>query len=165
MHTKARSLKPTEPLPLYHSWPILEAGVRFELGAVSDHGGVPPVHPRRVEFDDELLTRNAVGQWECDVDDGRLTWSSSVYDLFGLPREHDLKRANIVEQYCEPSRAAMERLRAYAIKHRRGFTLDAEIQPINGARRWMRLITVPVCVDGRVVRLEGLKRQIGGHRH
>ncbi len=54
----------------------------------------------------------------------------------------------------------MERLRAYAIKHRRGFTLDAEIRPDRGDRRWMRLLAAPVCEGGRVVRLHGLKQII-----
>jgi hypothetical protein len=51
----------------------------------------------------------------------------------------------------------MERLRAYAIRHRRGFTLDAELQPAAGGRRWMRLIAAPACEGDRVVRLHGLK--------
>ena len=51
----------------------------------------------------------------------------------------------------------MERLRAHAIKHQRGFTLDVEINPATGGRRWMRLIGAPVCEGGRAVRLHGLK--------
>ena len=54
--------------------------------------------------------------------------------------------------------AIMERLRAYAIKHRRGFTLDAQIRPaVGGKYRWMRLIAAPVCSGERVARLHGLK--------
>ena len=55
------------------------------------------------------------------------------------------------------SRAKMERLRAYAIRHRRGFTLDAEIEAPGGGRRRMRLICAPVCEGERVTRLHGLK--------
>jgi hypothetical protein len=53
----------------------------------------------------------------------------------------------------------MECLRAYALKHRRGFTLDVDIHPAGGgggARR-MRLIAAPVMEGGRVVKLHGLK--------
>ncbi|HWW56800.1 MAG TPA: hypothetical protein VN047_07910 [Sphingopyxis sp.] len=50
-----------------------------------------------------------------------------------------------------------EKLRAYAIRHRRGFTLDAEIRPVHAAPRWMRLIAAPVCIEDRAVRLQGLK--------
>ena len=107
-----------------------------------------------------MRARHAIGRWECDLKDTRLTWSDEVYDLFGLPRGVDLARAETVKHYCEGSRVAMERLRAYAIKHRRGFTLDAEIRRTDGTRRWMRLIAAPVCVDNKVVRLVGLKRAI-----
>ena len=65
---------------------------------------------------------------------------------------------DVVELYAENSGAAMERLRAYAIKHRRGFTLDAELRPAQGDPRWMRLIAVPICEGQRVVRLHGIKR-------
>jgi hypothetical protein len=51
----------------------------------------------------------------------------------------------------------MERLRAHAIKHRRGFTLDAEIRPAVGGTRWMRLIAAPACIGDEAVRLHGLK--------
>jgi len=66
-------------------------------------------------------------------------------------------RREVVALYAEDSRAIMERLRAYAIKHRRGFTLDAEIRPALTGSRWMRLIAAPVCEGGRVVPLQGLK--------
>ena len=89
--------------------------------------------------------------------DERLTWSGGVYDIFGLPRGARVKRDEIVALYCEDWRAAMERLRAHAIKHRRGFTLDAEIRPVSGERRWMRLIAAPTCEGGVVRRLHGLK--------
>lgn len=143
-------MRPTEPLQLFHSWPIAEAGRRFELGWVGE-----TLMPA---FDEDAFARHAMGRWECDLADNSLTWSNSVYDLFGLPRGADLSRAATVAQYCEGSRAAMERLRAYAIRHSRGFTLDAEIRATDGTHRWMRLVAAPVCVDDRVVRLVGTKR-------
>jgi hypothetical protein len=52
----------------------------------------------------------------------------------------------------------MERLRAYAIKHRRGFTLDAQVRAAAaGEHRWIRLVAAPVCKGRRVVRLRGIK--------
>lgn len=98
-----------------------------------------------------------VGCWECDLADDSLIWSGGVYDIFGLPRGVRITREETVALYSEESRAAMNRLRAHAIKHRRGFTLDAEIYPIVGGGRWMRLIAAPMCDGDRVVRLHGLK--------
>jgi hypothetical protein len=51
----------------------------------------------------------------------------------------------------------MERLRSYALKHRRGFTLDVDIRAAVGEHRRVRLIALPVCAGGNVVRLRGLK--------
>jgi PAS domain-containing protein len=158
---KTSALKPTHPLPVHHSWPLYERDRFFELGQL--HGGdtldpvpdlvdvVVPVRPARL------------GQWQCDLtDDNRLSWSDEVYDIFGIPRGAAVTRHETVALYAEGSRAAMEKLRAYAIKHRRGFTLDVEIRPAQAPRRWMRLIAAPVCAGDSVVRLHGLKFLVPG---
>ena len=153
-------MKPNEPLPLHHSWPLFDRERRLELGALLDR----PISLSSAVFpgtvDEQALAERGIGLWSCDLADDRLTWSSGVYDIFGLPRGAYVRRDEAVALYCEESRAVMERLRAYAIKHRRGFTLDAEIRPVSGPRRWMRLTAAPVCEDGRVVRLNGLKQAV-----
>jgi PAS domain-containing protein len=140
-------------LALHNSWPIFEQGRHFDLGCVLSCAVTDIIEPARVG---ELGPHHA-GLWECDLADNALTWSGGVYDIFGLPRGAQVARDEIVALYCEGSRAAMERLRAHSIKHRRGFTLDVEINPATGERRWMRLIGAPVCEGGKVVRLHGLK--------
>jgi PAS domain-containing protein len=145
---------PTEPLPLHHSWPLIGDGCRFDLGRLIDIEGTGEVDPQR---DTDLLRSLGIGRWQCDLADNSLTWSPEVHDLFGFPRGAVVSRAESVARYGELSRAAMERLRAYAIRHRRGFTLDAEIFTPQGERRWMRLVAGPVSVGGRVVALRGLK--------
>lgn len=144
-------------LPLTHSWPLFEQGQQFDLGCLSGSRGAVPID---LMLDGEALAHHGVGRWECDLSDNALTWSEGVYDLFGLPRGARLLRSEAVALYSERSRATMERLRAYAIRHRRGFTLDAEIVPALGARRWMRLIAAPICDRERVVRLQGFKRDV-----
>jgi PAS domain-containing protein len=146
-------VKHLEPMALHHSWPIFEQARHFDLGSVLSCAVTDMLEPARVG---ELGLHHA-GLWECDLSDNALTWSGGVYDIFGLPRSAQITRDEIIALYCEPSRAAMERLRAHAIKHRRGFTLDVEINPATGDRRWMRLIGAPVCEGGRPVRLHGLK--------
>jgi len=143
---------PTEPLPLYHSWPLFEDRCRFELGQLMHgEGTIDPVRETR------LLRQRGIGHWRCDLSDNRLTWSPEVHDLFGIPRDALVSRAESVARYGTLSRAPMERLRAYAIKHRRGFTLDVEIFTMQGDRRWIRLVAAPICIDGHVVALRGLK--------
>jgi PAS domain-containing protein len=142
-----------EPLALSHSWPLFEQSQHFQLGHVLNcliTDSIEPIHTGSVDI-------HHAGLWECDLSDNSLIWSGGVYDIFGLPRGATVSRHEAVALYAEHSRAAMERLRAHAIKHRRGFTLDVEIRPASGASRWMRLIGAPVCDGGRVVRLHGLK--------
>jgi len=152
------NLKPTTPLPLHHSWPLFERGWRFDLGMLSG-----PEAQGRAGFAApgvETLAAQGIGRWACDLADNSLAWTDPVFDLFGLPRNASLARDETVALYREESRAAMERLRAYAIKHRRGFTIDVEIRAAGNRHRWMRLLAAPVCDGDRVVRLEGLKQDV-----
>ncbi|HYX45685.1 MAG TPA: PAS domain-containing protein [Sphingomicrobium sp.] len=142
-----------EPIALTHSWPLLEQSRYFELGHVLSCAVTDLVAPREVG----ALGLHHAGCWECDLRDNELTWSGGVYDIFGLPRNVPITREECVSRYSEGSRAKMERLRAYAIKHRRGFTLDVEIRPAVGEYRWVRLIAAPVLDGGRPVRLHGMK--------
>lgn len=146
-------MKRTEPLALHHSWPIFEQARHFDLGCVLSSAVTDIIEPAQVG----TLGLHHAGLWECDLSDNSLIWSGGVYDIFGLPRNAKIARDEIVALYREESRAAMERLRAHAVKHRRGFTLDVEINSVTDGRRWMRLIGAPVCEEGRAVRLHGLK--------
>ena len=146
------------PLQLQHSWPLFEQDGRLDLGQLFGSDAF-----RGIDFaslDDAMLTARGVGRWSCDLTDNRLSWTDPVFDLFGLPRGADLSRDDVVSLYTEESRAVMIHLRSYAIRHRRGFTIDAEVRTISGDRRWMRLLASPVCEGDRVVRLQGLKQDV-----
>lgn len=144
-------------LPLTHSWPLFEQHQRFDLGCLLDEPSDALV---ALEHNPDLLAARGIGLWECELPENTLSWTDGVFDLFGLPRDAALARDEIAALYAEPSRSAMERLRAHAIKHRRGFTLDAEIIPVTGPSKWMRLIAAPVCVGRQVVRLHGIKQDV-----
>lgn len=127
---------------------------RFHLGCTFDHGGMDlagvAVH--------RLLGRSGVGWWECELPTDELTWTTGVYEIFGLPLASPVTRAEAVSFYAESSRVIMERLRSTAIATNRGFVVDAEIRPANRARpQWMRIIGVPVNEGGATVSLNGLK--------
>lgn len=147
-------MTPTEPLQLHHSWPLADIDQRFDLGRLLDdpHRGGGAARG--------LPTAAMPGLWACDLADDRLDWSAEVYRLFGLNDDGVPARTTTVSLYAEPSRAAMERLRAHAIRHRRGFTLDVAIFPRDAAMRWLRLVAAPVSDGGRVVRLHGCKSDV-----
>lgn len=136
-----------------HTWPLWEQSRHFELGHVLNSAVTDLIQPRAVGH----LGVHHVGCWECDLSDNSLIWSGGVYDIFGLPRGVRIGREECISYYSDDSRAKMERLRAYSIRHRRGFTLDVEIRAAVGETRRMRLIAAPVCDQNRVVRLHGLK--------
>ena len=103
-----------------------------------------------------------VGWWECDLADNALTWTSGVFDLFGFVRSSAVTREQALAGYAEHSRVILERLRADAISHGCGFTLDAELKPVGGTPRWIRIVAAPDVRDGRVVSLHGLKFSLRG---
>lgn len=146
-------MSPSDPVALRHSWPLWEQPRQFELGHILSCAVTDLISPAQVGD----LGLHHAGCWECDLADESLTWSGGVYDIFGLPRGVTVRRADLVRQYYEESRARMEYLRAYSIKHRRGFTVDVEIRAATGEYRWVRLIGAPVSSGARVTRLRGLK--------
>lgn len=127
--------------------------MHFELGHVLNCAVTDLIEPHTVG----ALGLHHAGCWECDLSDNSLVWSGGVYDIFGLPRGVRIHREQPLALYCEDSRAKMEQLRAYSIRHRRGFALDVQIRAAIGETRWVRLIGAPVCEGGRPVRLHGLK--------
>ena len=137
------------------SWPLVEQAKHFELGCILSSAAIDLIEPDAVGT---LAVRHA-GLWECDLADDSLIWSGGVFDIFGLPRGAPISRDETLGFYREGSRAAMERLRSYAIRNICGFTLDVDIAPAVGECRSMRLIGAPVCdpETGRVMRLHGLK--------
>lgn len=101
------------------------------------------------------------GYWACNIADrDRLAWSAKVYDLFGLPGDVPVDREWAVGRYSAHSQSTLQRVRDYALRHALGFILDAEIEPEDGCRRWIRVLAVPVAEEGRVARLHGLKRAL-----
>ncbi|HEX7823079.1 MAG TPA: PAS domain-containing protein [Sphingobium sp.] len=150
-------MSPTLPLPLNHSWPLFAARDHLEVLLPRSFGtGALPSPIAVAAIEDDLADRG-IGVWECDLSNNWVTWSAGVYDLFGLPRGMVLDRGLTVSLYTPSSRAVMEELRAYAIRHRRGFTVDAELRRPGGDHRWMRLSAVPLLEGGKVMRLRGLK--------
>jgi PAS domain-containing protein len=139
--------------PLLESWPLSEQSRHFDLGLVLNSAVTDIIGPPEVG----ALGIHHSGCWECNLADNSLTWSGGIYDIFGLPRGSPVSRDEAVSFYSEESRASLEKLRSYAIREKRGFTIDVQIRPAVGGSRWVRIIAAPVCQEGKTVRLHGLK--------
>ncbi|MBB3983423.1 PAS domain-containing protein [Sphingobium fontiphilum] len=143
-------MRPVEPLPLNHSWP---------LAALHEHLA-PVALDSSIARSDVALAERGIGLWRCDLADDSLSWTCGVYDIFGIERDSEISRAFAASRYLSESRDAMERLRAYAIRHRRGFTLDVDICRVDGGHCAMRLIAAPVLEGDEVVALFGVKQML-----
>lgn len=109
---------------------------------------------------EDTATQASFGAWQCDLRDNALTWTSGVYDLFGLPRGGAIERSAIVDLYGDESRRQMERLRSEAIRTGGSFSLDARIFPRTGEARWMRLIARTETMADGTMRLLGSKQDV-----
>jgi len=147
-----------ELLPLTHSWPLYDAALHLPF----DSQPAPFDGRAWLAHRESRMTRDAgMGLWHCDLAAGdRLSWTGAVFSLFGLPEDEPIERAYIVSLYEGESRAAMEALRAHAIRHMRGFSLDALIRRPDGDQRWMRLTAMPILSGGKAVGLCGTKQDV-----
>jgi diguanylate cyclase (GGDEF)-like protein len=123
-----------------------------------------PEPPASAVLGAQLYERSArlvgMGAWSCNLLTERLTWTSGVFDLFGLPQDVQVGRYETLELYCEESRSTLERLRSRAIAARSGFTMDARIIRPDGETRWMRLTAATRASNHRAVELYGMKQDI-----
>ena len=115
---------------------------------------------RKLDIVRTSLAAGRAGLWECRLKDERLTWSSGVYDLFGMPRGKTLHRKDLLDCYAAPSLRLLNEVRARALSTGGRFRLDAEIESMKGERRWIRLSGVVERRNGVAERLYGLKQDI-----
>ncbi|WHO38775.1 diguanylate cyclase [Sphingobium sp. AP49] len=141
-------MRPTEPLPLHHSWPLYD--LREHLA--------PVVLDQRIAGNEAALAERGLGLWRCNLADNSLGWTQGVYEMFGLEPGSHVPRLLSVSLYANDSREAMERLRAYAIRHQRGFTLDVDIHRPDGTDCAMRLIAAPIVRNDQTIALHGVKQ-------
>ena len=144
---------------------IQQAQVPSTLSSVPAPGRYEGISPGPVDpLLDRAMALAGIGAWSCNLADNRLSWTSGVYELFGLPADRALDRRQTVEMYTEESRDLMEGLRAQAILVKGAFTLDAQIRRADGDLRWMRVTGEMTHTAYGRPRLHGLKQDITAER-
>ncbi|HWU61113.1 MAG TPA: diguanylate cyclase [Ensifer sp.] len=109
---------------------------------------------------DRTFKTARLGIWVCTLPDESLTWTDTVFELFDLDPQSELRREDIVALYTETSREALRAVRSAAIRDGDGFTLDAEIVTSKGSRRWIRITAIVERINGVPTRLFGMKQDI-----
>ncbi|AYC99871.1 sensor domain-containing diguanylate cyclase [Neorhizobium sp. NCHU2750] len=115
---------------------------------------------RLQELFDKSFKAARVGIWECTLPDEKLTWTDTVYELFGLQPQMPLVREATVALYTPESRRKLTEIRSATIRSGEGFTLDAEIITAKGDLRWIRITAIVERDNGVPVRLFGMKQDI-----
>lgn len=128
----------------------------FEVGSAPSNGDTP----NSLELYDQAASLVSAGAWSCDLSSDRLSWTSGVFDLFGLANDRTPERHEIVEMYGEESRDLLERRRSHAIETSSGFSLDASIVRADGSERWIRITAATRTSDGRIGTLYGMKQDV-----
>lgn len=109
---------------------------------------------------DRVATLAKIGVWEYDILNRQLTWTDTVYDIFGITRGAPIDRETALALYEPSCRHDMERLRADAIRSGTGFALDIQIRRMDGEVRWVRLTADVEQEAGTSVRIFGTKQDI-----
>lgn len=112
------------------------------------------------ELFDKSFKAAGVGIWECSLPDEGLTWTDTVFELFELDPQTELRRDDIVALYTPQSKKDLAEVRSAAIRDGEGFTLDAEIITAKGNTRWIRISAVVERVDGTPTRIFGMKQDV-----
>ena len=121
----------------------------------------PGYQPGRIDpLIDRAMASAKVGAWSCNLSNNVLSWTSGVYDIFGLPHGTAFDRRQTLDLYTEESRDALERLRDEAIVRGGSFTLDAQVKRPDGEMRWMRIHAEMVRPVGAAPILHGLKQDV-----
>ena len=113
-----------------------------------------------LELYEQAASLAPMGAFECDLSSERLSWTSGVFDMFGLPVDHPVERGEAVELYSEASRLLLNGKRSRAIDTRSGFSLDANILRPDGTERWIRITAAVRSSNGYASVLYGMKQDI-----
>jgi len=133
---------------------------------LENDGPRPPTPENSKQFNqlqelfDKSFKAARVGIWECTLPDETITWTDTVYELFGLEPRSPLTRAATVALYTLESRKKLTEVRSAAIRDGEGFTLDAQINSATGELRWIRITAIVERQNGVAVRLFGMKQDI-----
>jgi diguanylate cyclase (GGDEF)-like protein len=133
---------------------------------LENDGPRPPTSANSQQFNqlqqlfDKSFKAARIGIWECTLPDETITWTDTVYELFGLEPRSPLTRAATVALYTEESRRKLKEVRSAALRNGEGFSLDAQINGAKGELRWIRITATVERQDGVPVRLFGMKQDI-----
>ena len=113
---------------------------------------------------DELLRLTSemakVGGWEFDAETGKGTWTDEVARIHDLDPDQETNVEIGLNFYVGESRKKMEKAVQEAIEWKKPYDLELEIVTAKGNHKWIRTIGLPIALNDKVVRVQGIFQDI-----
>lgn len=113
---------------------------------------------------DELLRLTSemakVGGWEFDAETGKGTWTDEVARIHDLDPAQETSIEMGLDFYVGESRKKVEQAVQEAIKLAKPYDLELEMVTAKGNHKWIKTIALPIALNGKVVRVQGIFQDI-----
>ncbi len=101
-----------------------------------------------------------VGGWEFDPETGKGTWTDEVARIHDLDPALETNMEIGMGFYSGASREKVEQAVQEAIQLAKPYDLELELLTAKGNRKWVRTMALPIVLDGKVVRVQGIFQDI-----
>jgi PAS domain S-box-containing protein len=113
---------------------------------------------------DELLRLTSemakVGGWEFDAETGKGAWTDEVARIHDLDPAEDTSVEIGLNFYVDESRKKVEQAIQEAIQLAKPYDLELEMVTAKGNHKWVRTMALPIVLNGKVVRVQGIFQDI-----
>ncbi|WP_247234695.1 PAS domain-containing sensor histidine kinase [Telluribacter sp. SYSU D00476] len=110
---------------------------------------------------EETQTLARVGGWEYYLDRHELFWTSTMYDIFGLPQGQPVQVEDIAGYFTEASQQTIQEQLVNAIAEEAPFDLELQLITAQKNKIWVRLTGKPISTTGgKVAGLRGVLQDI-----
>jgi PAS domain S-box-containing protein len=129
-------------------FPVEVAGMAFEMKGEKMIMGIARNISDRKQAQEKLLKSEAalaeaqkiarMGNWECDITTGQVTWSEQLFDIWGFSPDHpEPQSSEILERIVAEDRLRLTRLRDEAIAKNLPFEIDFKVHLPDGTSKWL----------------------------
>lgn len=131
---------------------------------------VPPYDSRQTADERQHVLNRAyqladIGNWEYDMETGRLYWSDNTKRIHGVELDHVPDVESTIELFKEgEDRETFRQAAMNAIEREQPFDVELRIISGKGDERWIRAIGHPEYEKGRCVRFFGISQDITKRR-
>ncbi|MCZ4222924.1 sensor histidine kinase [Pedobacter rhodius] len=106
-----------------------------------------------------------VGGWEFDIKSQKVSWSKVVYDIHGLPHDHNLELDGAYSYYTPPFKNSIKTAVEECLNNGTSYDLELQIQTAGGAVIWVRTCGEAFYdEEGNIAKLRGVLMDIDKYK-